>query len=129
LAPFFSTPTFSETPSTFTTLHSKSNNFFPLFLEDYEPNHNLELSFDSFKLTFQHMSNLSISGHFGMVFEHFYNYFHLEDYTNGFSQLFQLCFHITQGHILHQITHILGVAHFLTMTKFLSVCPIVVGET
>jgi hypothetical protein len=70
LAPFFSTPTSSEMISTFTTLYFKSNNFFPLFLEDYESNQDLELSFDSFKLTFQQMPNFFTSGPFGMVFKH-----------------------------------------------------------
>jgi hypothetical protein len=55
--------------------------------------------------------------------------FHLEDSTNGFPQLFQLCSHITQGHIPRQIAHILGTTHLLIMTKPSSgVCPIVVGE-
>jgi hypothetical protein len=38
LAPFSFTPTFSDTTSTFTTLHLESNGYFPFFLEDYEPN-------------------------------------------------------------------------------------------
>jgi hypothetical protein len=43
--------------------------------------------------------------------------------------LFQLYFHIAQGHISCRIAHILGVACFLTMTKFLNgVHPIVVRE-
>jgi len=70
LAPFFFTPTSSETTSTFTTLHFKSNKIFPVFLEDYKPNQNLGLSFDSFKLTFQHMPNFFTSGPSGMVFKH-----------------------------------------------------------
>ncbi len=43
--------------------------------------------------------------------------------------MFQLCFHIAQGHISCRITFILGVAHFLTMTKVLNgIRPIVVME-
>jgi hypothetical protein len=49
---------------------------------------------------------------------------------NGFPQLFQLCFHITQGHIPTQIAHGLGVARFLAMTKPSNgIHPIAVGET
>jgi hypothetical protein len=55
LAPFSPTPTSSNTTMSFTTLHFELGNFFPFFLEDYKPNQNLELSFDFFKLTFQHM--------------------------------------------------------------------------
>jgi hypothetical protein len=59
-----------------------------------------------------------------MVFEH------LQNSMNGFPQLFQLCFHITQGHIPRQITPILGAAHLFAMTKPIGgVHPIVVKET
>jgi hypothetical protein len=37
LAPFSPAPTSFDTTSAFTTLHPKSNGYFPLFLEDYEP--------------------------------------------------------------------------------------------
>jgi hypothetical protein len=38
-----------------TTLHPKLDGHFLVFLEDYELEPDLKLSFDSFKLTFQHM--------------------------------------------------------------------------
>ncbi len=52
--------------------HSTSwiNFFIFYFVEDYELNQDLELSFDSFKLTFQHMLNLFANGPSRMVFEH-----------------------------------------------------------
>ncbi len=76
------------------------------------------------------MSHLSASGPFGIVFEHLHDYFHLKDLASGFFQLFQLCFHITQGHIPPQIARVLGTAHLLTMTKPSSgVCPITLEET
>jgi hypothetical protein len=61
-------------------------------LENYEPHQDFELSYEPFKLAFQRMPNLSASGRFGIMFEHFRNYFHLEDSVNGFPQLFQLYF-------------------------------------
>jgi hypothetical protein len=64
------------------------------------------------------MLNVFTSGHFGMVFKNFQDFFHLKDFASGFSHLFQLCFHIAQGHIPHRIASILGVvAHLLAMTK------------
>jgi hypothetical protein len=64
-----------------------------------------------------------------MVFEHLWDCFHLEDSTNGFFQLFQLCFHIAKGHIPLRITRVFGIARLLTMTKLLGGdCPIAVGE-
>jgi hypothetical protein len=76
------------------------------------------------------MVHLLASGFFGMIFEHFRNYFHLEDSTSGFSQLFQLCFHIAQGHISPQIAHVFGTARLLARTKPLGgVHPIAMGET
>jgi hypothetical protein len=75
------------------------------------------------------MLHLSTSGFFGIVFEHFQDYFHPKNLANGFPQLFQLCFYIAQGHIPPQIAHVLKVAHLLAMTKPLSgVCPIAMGE-
>jgi hypothetical protein len=58
---------------------------FPFFLENYELDQELEISFDSFKLTFQCMPNLFISGLFGMGFEHFQNSFHPWSLMSGFS--------------------------------------------
>jgi hypothetical protein len=75
------------------------------------------------------MLHLSISGLFGMIFEHLQNCFHPKDSVNGFLQLFQVCFHITQGHNPPQITHVLGMACLLTMVKPLgAVRPIGVGK-
>jgi hypothetical protein len=51
LAPFFLALT-----SILATLHHKLDGHFSLFLEDYELNQDLELSSNSSKLTFQHMS-------------------------------------------------------------------------
>jgi len=49
---------------------------------------------------------------------------------SGFPHLFQLCFHITQGHIPCQIAHIFRVTCLLAMTKLLGgVRPIIVRET
>ncbi len=47
------------------------------------------------------MSHLFTSGLFGTVFEHRQDYFHPKDCASEFPQLFQLYFHITQGHISH----------------------------
>jgi len=50
LAPYSSSPMLP-----LTTLHPKLDGHFLVFLEDYELDPDLKLSFDSFKLTFQHM--------------------------------------------------------------------------
>jgi hypothetical protein len=76
------------------------------------------------------MLQLSTNSFFGMVFEHLWDCFHPKDFTSGFPQLFQLCYHIMQGHIPCWIAHILGVVCLLTIIKPLSgVRPIVVKET
>jgi hypothetical protein len=44
--------------------------------------------------------------------------------------MFQLYSHMAQGHILVRIECVLGMAHFLTMTKFSNeIRPIIMGET
>ncbi len=100
------------------------------FLKDYELDQDIKLSFHYFKLTFQCMSHLSISGLFRMVFEHLWDCFHLEDLASGFPKLFQLCFHSVKSHIPLQITHVFGITCLLAMTKLLGrVRFIIVGES
>ncbi len=84
LAPFSLAPMSFNTTSTLTTLHFESNGYFPLFLEDYEPNQDLKFSSNFFKLVFQHMPQLSTSHLSRMVFEHLWDCFHPEDSVNGF---------------------------------------------
>jgi len=44
--------------------------------------------------------------------------------------MFRLCFHMAQGHILVRIECVLGMAHFLAMTKFSNeIRPIIMRET
>jgi hypothetical protein len=45
------------------------------------------------------MLHLFANGHFGMVFEHLQDCFHLEDFASGLPHMCKLCFHIAQGHI------------------------------
>jgi len=84
LAPFFPTPTSFDTTSTLTTLHPESNGYFSLFLQDYKPDQDLKLFSNSFKLTFQCMPHISVSGPSRMVFEHFWDCFHHENSMSGF---------------------------------------------
>jgi hypothetical protein len=69
LAPFPLAPMSSNTTSTFTTLHLKLNDHFLFFLKDFKLDQDFKLSFNSFKMAFQHMYLLA-NGPFGMVFEH-----------------------------------------------------------
>jgi len=130
LEPFSPTPTSLNTISVLIALHLNLDGYIPFFLKDYKLNQDLKLSFDSFKLSFQHMPDLLASGHSRMGFEHFRDCFHLEDLVSGYSSLFQFSYHIAKGHIPPQITHVLGMVHLLAMTKPLGgVHPITVGET
>jgi hypothetical protein len=92
-----------NTTLTLNILHHELYGLFVLFLKDYKPNQDFEISFDSFKLTFKHMLHLSTNGIYGIIFEHFRGCFH-PIFFASIPQLFQLYFHITQGHILCQIT-------------------------
>jgi hypothetical protein len=106
-----------------------SNGYFPFFLKDYKPNQNLNLSFNFFKLTFQHMLHLLANGYYGMVFEHLQDYFHLEDLANDYLNCFNFIL-ISHRVTFHFELHVFRVAHLLAMTKPLNrVCPIIVGET
>jgi hypothetical protein len=70
LAPFSLASTSSNPTLVFTTLHLELDGYFPLFFEDYKLDQDFKLSSDSFKLVIKHMSHLSTSGLFEMVFEH-----------------------------------------------------------
>jgi len=70
-----------------------------------------------------------MNGPSGMVFEHIWDYFHLEDSMNEFLQLFWLSFHIAHGHIPPRIGCVLGATCFLAMIKSSNVvCSIIVGK-
>jgi hypothetical protein len=128
LAPLSFAPTSFNTTLVLFILHPQSSGFLPFFFKNYEPDQDFKHSLDFFKSTFQHMPHLFASVFSKMVFEHLQNCFQLEDFANGFPQLFQLCSHITQG-VPCWITHILEIVHLLAMTKPLSeICPIVMGE-
>jgi hypothetical protein len=68
LTPFLFAPMSLDTTSTFSILHHELNGSFALFLKDYKPNEDFELSFDSFKLTFKCMLHFFASGIYRMVF-------------------------------------------------------------
>jgi hypothetical protein len=87
-----------DTTSTLIALHLKSNGYFPLLLKDYGLDQDLQLSFNSFKLTLQLMLYLLASGPFGMVFEHFQITIHLEDSIVDSFNCFNFVF------ILHKVT-------------------------
>jgi hypothetical protein len=71
LAPFSPAPTSFNTILVLIALHPNLDGYFPFFLKNYKLDQDLELSFDSFKLAFQHMPHLLARGHSGMGFEHF----------------------------------------------------------
>jgi hypothetical protein len=88
LAPFSTTPISFDATLTFTMLHFNSCGYFPLILEAYELDQDLNLSSNSFKQTFQHMPHPSKSGLSRIIFEHLKDCFHLENLMSGFLKLF-----------------------------------------
>jgi len=129
LAPFSSTPKPFDTTLIFTILHLESNGFFHFFYKTM--NQTRTLNFHLIIST-MHSNTCCIylqAIFLGRFFKYLQNYFHLKDLMSGFPLLFQLCFHIAQGHIPCQITHVFGVVHFLAMTKPLgAICSIAMGE-
>lgn len=84
----------------------KSNGILALFVEDYEPNQNLKLFSNSFKLVFGHIPPLYLVILMIWYLNIWMIYFHLEDFASGFSRLFQLCSRITHGHMSINALHI-----------------------
>jgi len=77
-----------ETINVLLALHSSNTNFPCLSsLLDFQLESNFELFLDSFKLTFLCMFHLSIGGPFGIIFEHFQDFFYLENLISGFIQV------------------------------------------
>ncbi len=52
-----------------------------------------------------------------MVFEHFRDYFDLEDSMNGFIQLHQLCSHVVANCILGSMAWVIGASWLLALAK------------
>jgi len=99
-APLAPTLSSSKIVSTLLVLHSPNiDSPYLDSLLNFQPNSNLKLFVDSFKLTFLHMFHLSDGGPFGMVLEHLQKYFDPKDSTSGFISLHQLCFHVVAGYI------------------------------
>ncbi len=84
---------------------------------------------DSFRLVFLPMFCLSVSAPFGMVFKHLRIFFNLEDSTNGFIELQQLCSHVVISHFPRFMARVLGVNRFLALVKpFSGIHSIIMGE-
>ncbi len=75
------------------------------------------------------MFDLSISGSFSMFFKHFCNSFNLENPTNDFIQLHQLCSHVAISHTPKSMVQVSGASWPLVLAKMFSgIHPIVMGE-
>ncbi len=84
---------------------------------------------DSFRSTFLRIFHLSISGPFGILFEHLQNTFDPKDSMTSFIQFHQLCSHAAVNHIFGFVVRILRVNQLLTLAKPSNgIHIIVVGE-
>jgi hypothetical protein len=64
-----------------------------------------------------------------MVFEHLRNSFNLQDSTNGFIELQQLCSHVVISRFPRFMAQVLGANKFLELVKPLSgIRSIIMGE-
>lgn len=98
LAPLTPTLASSKTINVLLTLHPlDTNSPYSDSLLDFLRGSKLEISMDSFSSTFLRMYHLSTCGPFGMVFEHFQDYFDPKDLASGFIQLHHLCVHVAVG--------------------------------
>ncbi len=86
-------------------------------LLNFQPYSNFEFSLNFFRSTFLHMFHLLAHGPFGMVFEHFWDYFDLGDSKIGFIQFHQLCFHVAFSCILWSVAGVSGVSWLLILAK------------
>lgn len=68
---------------------------------------------DSFRSSFIQSSYLLACDCLGVVFEHLRDLFNLEDPTNWFPQLFQVCSHVVISRVLGPIAQVFGVARLL----------------
>lgn len=100
LAPLAPTLAFLKMINTLLVLHPLDTNSPYLHPSlDFKPNLNLEFSADSFRSVFLPVFHLLTGGPLGMVLKYLQDYFDLEDSTNGFIQLHQLCSHVAVGRI------------------------------
>jgi hypothetical protein len=68
-------------------------------------------------------------GPLGMMYEFLWDCLVLDNSTNGFNFYFEICGHISQGHVSPSISHLLSAFWFISLEKqFQSICFIVINE-
>jgi hypothetical protein len=86
------------------------------------------LSVDYFNSAFLRMYHLLTCGPFGMVFQHFQDYFDPKDLASGFIQLHHLCAHVDVSCIFWSMVQVFGASRLLALAKpFGGIHLIIVG--
>jgi hypothetical protein len=63
------------------------------------------------------------------VYEFLQDYFVLDDFTNDFDLIFEICEHIICGHVPPLVSHLLVASRLLALEKQIGgVQPLVIGE-
>jgi hypothetical protein len=120
---------FNETLGVVCLLHPLAKVNLPLFVNDFHPKIEVTLNQDAFNFDFVFLSHFSLDGPSSMVHELLRNYFVPNDSTSGFNLFFEVCGHITQGHVPLSISHLFFRSQLLMLKKqFGNIHPIAFSE-
>jgi hypothetical protein len=98
-------------------LHPLVNVELPLFVDDFHLETNLTLDRKTFIYTLTHSPCLSSNNPLILVYELLQDYFVFEDFTNDFDLIFEICEHITHGHVPPSISHLFIASQLLASKK------------
>jgi hypothetical protein len=106
-----------ETIAALCHLHRLAEVDFPLFVNDFHLKITFVLEGKAFIFALTRFLGLSSSGLSGMVYEFLWDYFVLNDLTSGFDFFFEICEHITHGHVLPIVSCLLVTFRLLSLEK------------
>jgi hypothetical protein len=119
----------AKTIVAFHHLHPLVKVDFPPFVDDFHLEIDLALDRKTFIYTLTHSPCLSSNSPLILVYERLQDYFVLDDSTSDFDLIFEICEHITHGHVPPLVSHLLVASRLLVLEKQIeSIQPLVIGE-
>jgi len=92
-------------------------NWPPPFVDDFNLEMDLVLDKKAFIYALMHSPHLSSDSLLNMVYELVWHCFVLNDFANGFDFCFEICMHITCGHVPPSVSHMFVTTWLLVLGK------------
>jgi hypothetical protein len=106
LVPYIHTTPSAKAIATLHHFHPLVEVDLPPFVNDLNPKMDLVLDREAFIYVVMYSPRLSSNGPLNMVYELFQYCFVPNDFASGFNLFFEICGHITHGHVLPSISRL-----------------------